>query len=87
MLYSLSSGNKCSDFDIRAIRKFCPRRFDSFSFAPSVGASGGILVVWNSSIFKGQLIQIQSLCMVIAFTSLHNGEQWTLVSVYGPCEG
>ena len=50
---------KCADFDIRKIRSFCPRRFDTFVFAPAVGASGGILVVWNSSIFIGTLIEVQ----------------------------
>ena len=49
---------KCAYFDIRKIRSFCPRRFDTFVFAPSVGASGGILVVWNSTIFNGTLVQI-----------------------------
>ena len=78
---------KCFDFDIKDIRKFCPRRFDSFAFAPSCGASGGILVVWNSSTFSGQLIQIESFGIVISFTSVHDAEKWTLVSVYGPCEG
>ena len=37
---------KCDFFDQRAIRKFCPRRFDNFAYTPSVGASGGILVLW-----------------------------------------
>ena len=49
---------KCADFDIRNIRAFCPRRFDTFVFGLAVGASGGTLVVWNSSIFKGTLVQI-----------------------------
>ena len=78
---------KCDDFDIRKIRAFCPQRFDSFLFAPSVGASGGILVLWNSSIFKGTLVQIQSFGIVVSFQSVHNAEKWTLVSVYGPCTG
>jgi exonuclease III len=30
---------KCDFFDQRAIRKFCPKRFDNFVYAPSVGAS------------------------------------------------
>lgn len=42
---------KREHFDISCIRKFAPRRFDSFDFIPSVGASGGILVVRNSAIF------------------------------------
>ena len=36
---------KKEDFDRSFIKKCCPRQFDNFAFAPSVGASGGILVV------------------------------------------
>jgi exonuclease III len=36
---------KKDHFDLSDIRKFAPKRFDSFAFAPSSGASGGILVV------------------------------------------
>ena len=78
---------KCENFDIRMIRSFCPRRFDQFAFSPSVGASGGILVIWNSSIFHDQLIDIQRFGVVVSFQSLQNSEKWTLASVYGPCEG
>jgi hypothetical protein len=42
---------KCENFDHSFIRSFCPKRFDQFSFSPYVGASGGIIVLWNSSIF------------------------------------
>ena len=66
---------------------FHPRRFDHFAFAPSVGDSGGILVIWSSSIFTGKLIEIRSFGVVVSFTSVHNAETWTLVSVYGPCDG
>jgi exonuclease III len=34
---------KCETFNWRSIRKFCPKRFDSFVFSPSVGASGALL--------------------------------------------
>ena len=40
---------KCASFDFRSIRSFCPKRFDIFAFSPFEGASGGILIVWNSS--------------------------------------
>jgi hypothetical protein len=46
---------KCASFDHKFIRKFCPKRFDCFAFVPSYGASGGILVIWNSAIFTGTL--------------------------------
>jgi hypothetical protein len=42
---------KCASFDHKSIRSFCPKRFDNFAFSPSVGASGGTLVIWNSTVF------------------------------------
>jgi exonuclease III len=36
---------KCENIDHKFIRKFCPKRFDTFVYSPSVGASGGILVI------------------------------------------
>jgi len=44
---------KQSSLDLAYIRNFCPRAFDAFCFLPSIGASGGILVVWKSSMFSG----------------------------------
>ena len=78
---------KVEHFDLRSIRAFCPRRFDRFAFSPSVGASGGILVIWNSAVFSGTLVEVQRFSLVISFKSVHNSETWTLVSVYGPCHG
>ena len=52
-----------------------------------MGASGGILIVWNSSIFRGTLIEVQQHVVVVKFISKQNNEQWTLISVYGPCQG
>lgn len=47
---------KKESFDNSYLRKFCPRRFDLFMYSPFIGASGGILIIWNSAIFSGQLI-------------------------------
>ena len=74
-------------FDIIMIRPFCPRRFDQFVVSPSVGASGEILIILNSSAFEGQLVEIQHFSVVVSFKSVQNSEKWTLVSVYGPYEG
>jgi exonuclease III len=41
---------KRQDFDHSFIRSFCPKRFDHFVFSPSDGASGGLIVLWNSSV-------------------------------------
>jgi len=47
---------KRENFDIFYIKKFCPRNFDQFAFSPSVGAAGGLLIAWNSSVFEGSVI-------------------------------
>jgi exonuclease III len=78
---------KKESFDNKSIRYFCPKRFDNFAFSPSVGVSGGILVVWNSSVFKETLIQVKRFVVVIEFESAHSDQKRTMVSVYGPCQG
>ena len=67
------------------IRKFAPRHFDKFDFVPSIGASGGILLVWNSAVFTGLTIDKQSFGLTVSFTSLLNSDFWKLTTVYGPC--
>jgi exonuclease III len=78
---------KCENFNWRLIRQFCPKRFDNFVFSPSIGASGGLIILWNSSIFMGQVVEINRSAIIVNFTSMHNNAIWTLVSVYGPCQG
>jgi hypothetical protein len=51
------------------------------------GASGGIIVLWKSTIFEGFLVEVQKSAVVIKFTSVHNNACWHLVLVYGPCGG
>lgn len=72
-------------FEMSFIRKFTPRRFDSFDLIPSVGASGGILVLWSSSNFHGVVLDKRSFGINVSFTSVHDNEKWKLTSVYGPC--
>ena len=78
---------KCEDFDHSFIKTFCPKRFDRFVFSPLVGASGGIIVLWNNTIFKGNLLEVHKSAIKINFTSTHNNVSWTLVTMYGPCRG
>lgn len=64
----LHSGDKKKDhFDLSDIRKFAPKLFDSFAFAPSSGASGAF---WLSSLqgFLSELWRklICSLCLLIS---------------------
>ena len=39
------------------------------------------------SVFVGTLLEVQQFAVVIEFVSRQNNERWTLVSVYGPCQG
>jgi hypothetical protein len=78
---------KCESVDWHFIRKFAPKRFDNFAFSPSVGASGGMIVLWNSAVFAGQLIEIKRFGIIVKFTSTHDNSSWSLVCVYGPCQG
>lgn len=73
------------NFDMSFIRKILPAPLDDFIFAPSVGASGGLLVAWKYASFTGSLKFVNSLAIAIDFTSRHNDSTWSLLNVYGPC--
>lgn len=77
---------KHEHFDMSYICKFEPRRFDQFDYIPSIGASGRLLLAWNSSIFGGVVMDKQSFGITVKFTLAHNVEVWFLTNVYGPCD-
>jgi hypothetical protein len=76
---------KMHHFDHSLVHKMAPKRFNKFAFAPTEGASGGLFVGWNGSIFDGSVLSISRFASTIKFTSLHNAQEWTLTMVYGPC--
>jgi exonuclease III len=78
---------KCENFDHTFIKSLCPKRFDRFAFSLSIGASGGIIVLWNSVIFNGTVLKIHRSAIRIQFSSTSNNQPWQLVTVYGPCNG
>ena len=41
---------KMEHIDIYFIKSCCPKKFDDYAYIPSKGASGGIAIIWNSSI-------------------------------------
>ena len=65
---------KRETLDISFIRNFCPPAYDSFEYLPSIGASGGILVVWMSSSFLGNLVFSNEYAILVEFTSKFNNE-------------
>lgn len=75
---------KREHFDHSYIRKFCPRRFDKFVFQPSFGNSGVLIVIWNSSVATGTMIESHPYVITMQFvsnSSLH--ENWSLSNIYG----
>lgn len=72
-------------FDVMYIRQFCPSVFDSFVFLPSVGASGGSIIIWKSSTFSGSLLFQNSFATSVLLSSLHNNSAWVLTNIYAPC--
>jgi hypothetical protein len=51
------------------------------------GVSGGMIVLWNSSVFSGLLIEVKWFGPMIRFTSVHDNSSWVLVCVYGLAKG
>jgi exonuclease III/regulator of replication initiation timing len=72
-------------FNQRYIRQLCPRAFDCYEYAPSEGASGGILTIWKSSKFTGHVFFRNRFALSLELTSVISGESWILTNVYAPC--
>jgi exonuclease III len=82
----LAETKKC-DFDKAFIKACCPRRFDEYLFIPSEGASGGLIIIWDSSVFSGMIMHCERFAISVHFTSKQSAKSWTLVNIYGPCTG
>lgn len=78
---------KRASFDSRYIRNFYPRRINKFEFLPSVGASGGLFIAWNDTIFAGEKVFQNDFSLSIRFISKISGDSWILTNIYGPCQG
>lgn len=75
-------------FDHSYLRKFCPRRLDKFVYQPSVGASGGLIVIWNSSSYQGNVVFTMPYGIRVDFISQSSpDDSWKLINIYGLCQG
>jgi exonuclease III len=61
--------------------------FDDFVFIPSDGASGGLIIIWDSSVFSGMIMHCEPFAVSEHFSSTQSSQSWTLVNIYGPCSG
>ena len=72
---------KMMTFDATTLKSLCPKRFDTYASIPSIGASGGLVTIWNSSLFTGSLIIEEQFALGINFTSTQNAHSWNLVNI------
>lgn len=72
-------------FDDQFLRNICPPSFDKYVYLPSVGASGGSLVAWESNFFQGNLVFQNSYALSVEFFSMHDNAHWVLTNIYAPC--
>lgn len=75
---------KRETFDFSYIKKFCPRYLNHFEFSASSGASGGLLVIWNASLFSGTLVMANRFSVTMKFVSCISNQFFYLTSIYGP---
>jgi exonuclease III len=75
---------KRDSFDSAYISKFCPRHLNKFYFSPSVGASGGLLIIWNINLFTGDPITITGDVITVKFNSSLSDQCFHVTNVYGP---
>lgn len=71
-------------FDPFYIKKFCPRSFDKFAFSPSIGASGGLITIWNNNLFDANVILVNSYSITVEFHCRLNNKVFHVTNIYGP---
>jgi exonuclease III len=72
-------------FDSAYLKNFCPAHFDSFAFVPSMGNSGGSVIIWKSSRLSGNVIFQNNYTQSVEFTSNLSACSWIITNVYAPC--
>jgi exonuclease III len=72
-------------FDSTFLKNFCPAPFDSFAFVPSMGNSGGSVIIWKSSRLTGNVIFQNNYAQSVEFTSNLSACSWIITNVYAPC--
>ena len=75
---------KRESFDNFYIKKFCPRNLDQFAYSPSIGASRGIITIWNSSLFDGSVVHINSYAITIKLLCKLDNKIIHVTNIYGP---
>jgi exonuclease III len=76
---------KRETFDSSYLKNFCPRRMNQYVFSPSVGNSGGLITICNSSVFSGRLISQSYFQITMEFTCTFSLQKIYITNIYAPC--
>jgi hypothetical protein len=57
-----------------------------FSYRPSVGASGGILTIWDKDKVDVRITRSMAHFIIIQGFMVKNGGEFFLANVYAPCD-
>lgn len=75
---------KREQFDQNYLRNFCPGKFNQFAYVPSIGNSGGLIIIWVGSQFNGTVVYQHQFEITMKFSCNISREEWTVTNVYGP---
>lgn len=74
---------KIPDVSRHCILSMLGVEFDNFTFLPSLGASGGILIAWRARLGVVNSSRVDTFSSSVQFSS-SDGTSWWLTCVYGP---
>ena len=76
--------SKMEEVDRAIVVSLWGRRRVEWRFLPSVGRSGGIIILWDSQVLELEDSSIGCFSVCCRFKSLHDNFAWGLIRVYGP---
>ncbi|KAH7666844.1 RNA-directed DNA polymerase protein [Dioscorea alata] len=65
-------------------RAIAGNSLNCFCFSPACGTAGGMIIGWNGTLFKGNLVHSGNFCLSVEFTSVRDHSHWFCTTVYGP---
>lgn len=74
---------KREQFDMFYLKKFCQGILTDF-FLPVIDASGGLIIIWNSSFFNASPVHANSYAITTKIDCFLNNSSFHLTNVYGP---
>ncbi|KAG5606723.1 hypothetical protein H5410_028215 [Solanum commersonii] len=50
------------------------------------GSSGGIMILWDKRVWRGELLLVGSQCLTGKFSGIHDDFNWCITAVYADCD-